>query len=74
MKAEQAAAWLAARDRFLLVTHRNPDGDTMGSAAALCSALRRVGKTVYLHRARGVSEAFYRRMGFAPCGTWREYE
>ena len=48
MRAEQAAAWLAARDRFLLVTHRNPDGDTMGSAAALCSALRRSGKTAYL--------------------------
>ena len=48
MRAEQTAAWLAARDRFLLVTHRNPDGDTMGSAAALCSALRRCGKTAYL--------------------------
>ncbi len=48
MTPEQAAAWLAARDRFLLVTHHNPDGDTMGSAAALCSALRRAGKTAYL--------------------------
>ena len=48
MRAEQVAAWLAVRDRFLLVTHRNPDGDTMGSAAALCSALRRCGKTAYL--------------------------
>ena len=44
MRAEDAAAWLAARDRF-----RNPDGDTMCSAAALCSALRRSGKTAWLY-------------------------
>ena len=35
MKPEEVAAWLAGRDSYLLVTHRNPDGDTMGSAAAL---------------------------------------
>ena len=48
----------------------------LGTAAvsALVNRLVSEGKTVYLHRARGVSEAFYRRMGFAPCGTWREYE
>ena len=48
MRAEDCAALLAGQDRILLVTHRNPDGDTMGSAAALCSALRRSGKTAYL--------------------------
>ena len=48
MRAEDCARLLAAQDRILLVTHRNPDGDTMGSAAALCSALRRCGKTAYL--------------------------
>ena len=48
MRAEDCAALLARQDQILLVTHRNPDGDTMGSAAALCSALRRVGKTAFL--------------------------
>ena len=48
MKAEVCAALLSEQDRILLVTHRNPDGDTMGSAAALCSALRRCGKTAVL--------------------------
>lgn len=48
MKAEDCAALLAGQDQILLVTHRNPDGDTMGSAAALCSALRRMGKTAWL--------------------------
>ena len=48
MRAEDCAELLARQDKLLLVTHRNPDGDTMGSAAALCSALRRSGKTAYL--------------------------
>lgn len=48
MRAEDCAALLKERDRILLVTHRNPDGDTMGAAAALCSALRRCGKTAFL--------------------------
>ena len=48
MRAEDCARLLSEQDRILLVTHRNPDGDTMGSAAALCSALRRSGKTAYL--------------------------
>lgn len=49
MNAEQCAALLREHDRYLLVTHFNPDGDTVASAAALCSALRRRGKTVYLY-------------------------
>ncbi len=48
MKPEETARILLAQDRILLVTHRNPDGDTVGSAAALCSALRRCGKTAYV--------------------------
>ena len=39
---------LLNKDRFLLYSHKNPDGDTVCSCAALCSALRRVGKTAYL--------------------------
>lgn len=49
MKLRDFAAVLRQRDRFLLITHKNPDGDTVGSAAALCSALRRLGKTAYLY-------------------------
>lgn len=48
MNAEQCAALLREKDRILIVTHYNPDGDTAASAAALCSALRRAGKTAYL--------------------------
>ena len=49
MNAESCAALLREHDRFLIVTHHNPDGDTAASAAALCSGLRRLGKTAYLY-------------------------
>ena len=48
MDYKSSAELLKEYDEFLLVTHKNPDGDTMGSAAALCSALRRAGKTAWL--------------------------
>lgn len=35
---------LQAADGYLIVTHKNPDGDTLGSAAALCRGLRMAGK------------------------------
>ena len=56
MNAESIAALLRSWDSILLVTHRNPDGDTMGSGAALCSALRRCGKTAYLYPNAQVTE------------------
>lgn len=44
MEYRECAAYLKERDNFLIITHHRPDGDTLGSAAALCSALRRSGK------------------------------
>ena len=41
--------YLKSNDGYLLVTHIRPDGDTLGSAAALCHILRRMGKTAYLY-------------------------
>ena len=46
--AQQAADRLRSMDNVLLLTHVRPDGDTIGSAAALCQALRDMGKTAYL--------------------------
>ena len=48
MTISDAARWLAERDRFCLLTHCRPDGDTVGSAAALCLGLRQLGKTAHL--------------------------
>lgn len=44
----EAAAWLRGHDKFCIITHRRPDGDTIGSAAALCRGLRAMGKTAHI--------------------------
>lgn len=44
----ECARWLSEQDNFLILTHRRPDGDTVGSAAALCLGLRKVGKSAYI--------------------------
>ena len=44
----EVATWLNKRDHFLIITHRRPDGDTLGSAAALAQGLRDIGKTAYI--------------------------
>lgn len=40
----ETAAFLLANDDYVILTHRRPDGDTIGCAAALCGGLRRLGK------------------------------
>ena len=44
----ECAAFLRSHDHYQILTHIRPDGDTLSSAAALCSALRRLGKRAYL--------------------------
>lgn len=41
---KKTAELLAENDGIMILCHRNPDGDTIGSAFALCMALRRLGK------------------------------
>lgn len=63
----ETARWLENRDDFLILTHRRPDGDTLGSAAVLCLGLRKLGKKAhilenpevtekYLHLHRGLTQ------------------
>ena len=49
MTVNECAEALKSHDDFLILTHTRPDGDTLGSAAALCSALRRRGKRAVLY-------------------------
>ena len=44
----EAAGFLLGSDNFCILTHRRPDGDTIGSAAALCRGLRQLGKTAFV--------------------------
>lgn len=39
---------LKENDNFLIITHKKPDGDTTGSAGALCEILRRINKTAFI--------------------------
>lgn len=48
LTAQETAAALRGMDNVLILTHVRPDGDTIGCAAALCQALRDMGKTAYL--------------------------
>ena len=48
MTKADVAAWLSERNDFCILTHRKPDGDTVGSAAALCLGLRKLGKRAWI--------------------------
>ena len=48
MTISETAAWLGERDKFLILTHRRPDGDTIGCASALAQSLCEQGKTAYV--------------------------
>ncbi len=56
MNVSEFAKLLGSHDQFLILTHKNPDGDTVMSAAALCRALRRKNKKAYLFRNVQITE------------------
>lgn len=73
MNYKSCADFLKKGDNFLILSHKNPDGDTMGSCAALCSALRRIGKTAYLYpnpdvikKLRPYVDKYYAEADFVP--------
>jgi phosphoesterase RecJ-like protein len=57
---------LKEHDRFLVVTHENPDGDALGSLLALTIALRGLGKDVVMYLAAGAP--LPHEYGFMPLG------
>ncbi len=73
MNCRETAEYLKCHDKYLLLTHKRPDGDTIGSAAALCRILRRLGKTAWMLESRDVTRPFLGYLeglvapeGFAP--------
>ena len=75
MNYKQCAKTLLGHENILILTHRNPDGDTMASAAALCSALRRGGRTACLYPNAQVSDKLrpFVEEFFAPAGYKYKY-
>ena len=53
-----AAAFLNSHDNYVILTHIRPDGDTLGSASALCLGLRSLGKTAHVLVNPGVSQRY----------------
>lgn len=54
----EAAAYLLQRDHYAILTHRRPDGDTLGSAAFLCLGLRQLGKTAWILENPEITEKY----------------
>lgn len=54
----EAAEQLKAADDILVLSHQFPDGDTLGSNAALCRALQKLGKRVRFACSDEVSKKF----------------
>lgn len=45
---QETAEFLRTHDHYLILNHRRPDGDAVGSAAALCRGLRAIGKEAWV--------------------------
>ena len=58
MTAQECSQLLLSKNNILIITHTNPDGDTLCSSAALCSALRRAGKRANLFRNPAVTTKY----------------
>ena len=54
----EAAALLREQDAILILTHKRPDGDTIGCAVGLCAALRKLGKQAWVLPNRDATSLF----------------
>jgi phosphoesterase RecJ-like protein len=59
------AAALASSERILILSHKNPDGDAIGSTLGLGLALKALGKTVHMVNVSGVPDY----LGWLPCAN-----
>ena len=48
LNRNETAQFLLDHDHFAILSHARPDGDTLGSSAALCRGLRAMGKTCHV--------------------------
>ena len=58
MTNKETIAFLREHDNYLIVNHRRPDGDAVGSAAALCLGLRAMGKTAWVWKNPQTTERY----------------
>ncbi len=48
MRLKETAVFFREQNDFVILTHRKPDGDTVGTAAFLCRVLRAMGKRAWI--------------------------
>ncbi len=71
---QRAAELLKAADHILILSHQYPDGDTLGSAGALCRALQKMGKSARCECSDRVSSKYrYLFQGVEPQGFEPEF-
>ncbi|MBQ8800824.1 MAG: DHH family phosphoesterase [Clostridium sp.] len=68
MTVFETAEFLRGHDNYLILTHTRPDGDTMGCAAALCRALRGIGKQAFVLPNPEVTPLFSNYVEGLTCG------
>lgn len=72
LSIRETAAFLREQDRFLIITHASPDGDTLGSGFGLWYALHALGKQARVVCSDEIPQKFgyllqnYREEAFAP--------
>ena len=54
----ETAQFLLSHDNYCILSHRRPDGDTIGSSAALCLGLRQLGKRAHVLQNPEISPRF----------------
>ena len=59
LAAEQVAARIRAGRNFLITSHRNPDGDALGSGLALQRLIRQMGKAASMQVRDGFHDSLY---------------
>ena len=55
---QEAYELIKNNKNFLVVSHKNPDGDSIGSEIALTMALMKMGKNVYIYNSDPVPEKY----------------
>ena len=58
MTNRETIDFLRAHDNYLIINHRRPDGDAVGSAAALCRCLRQMGKSAAIWKNPETTERY----------------
>ena len=58
LTTKEVADFLRVHDDYLILTHKRPDGDTLGCAAALCRMLRGIGKAAFLLKNEEVTDNY----------------